>query len=69
MRGEEEADFERLIGNIREELQAQNALRNIRLSQELIGELAECIASNLDYAFEVKWAPRWEGRRRSLDSD
>jgi hypothetical protein len=67
--GEELNDFTRLVGNIREELHAQNALRGLELPSELIDELAEKIAVNIDYAFEVRWSPRWEGRRKPPESN
>ena len=57
-------EFERLTGNIHEELLVSNALQNLGLSKEQIAELAHWIAVNIDYAFEVRWAPRWEGAPR-----
>jgi hypothetical protein len=56
--------FDRLTDNIREELNAQNALLALGLSTNRITDLANAIAINIDYAFEVRWSPRWEGTRR-----
>ncbi len=53
----------RLTENIRTELLAVNALLNVGLSPEQIDRMAWAIATNIDYAFEVRWSPRWEGRR------
>jgi hypothetical protein len=54
----------RLTENIRDELQAQNALGNLGLSEETLDSMAQAIAANIDYAFEARWAPQWEGHRR-----
>ena len=62
---DEEEPLKRLTENVREELQAQNALGNLGLSEADIKSLTRAVATNVDYAFEVRWAPRWEGAPRS----
>jgi hypothetical protein len=57
----ESDDYARLVGNITDELFAQNALRDLGLADDVLRSLAESIAVNVDYAFEVRWSPRWEG--------
>jgi hypothetical protein len=61
-------EFERLVGNIREELQAQDALQDLGLAPEVLTQLAASVAANIDYAFDVRWSPRWEGKRRDKPS-
>lgn len=51
-------DFDRLMGNVREELQAQNAMDGLGLSEDALDRLAEAIAVNVQYVFDVRWAPR-----------
>ncbi len=51
-------DLERLKSNIREELAAQSALRDLGLDESSLDGLANSIAVNIEYAFDVKWAPR-----------
>ena len=53
------SDGERLLGNIREEIQAQSAGSSLRLTDEDVERLAISIASNVEYGFDVRWAPRW----------
>lgn len=53
---------ERLTANVLEELRAQNELLELRLNDEQLPRLAKAIAVNVDYAFDVRWSPRWEGR-------
>jgi hypothetical protein len=55
-------NHDRLVGNVTEELQAQNALQELNLSEEIIGTLAWAIVANIEYAFDVRWSPRWEGQ-------
>jgi len=50
-----------LEDNIRTELQAQNALADLGLSQQAITRLARGIAAEVLYAFAVDWSPRWVG--------
>jgi hypothetical protein len=52
-------DNERLINNIREELLAQRALSDLPITDQQIAHVAVSIASNVEYGFEVRWAPRW----------
>jgi hypothetical protein len=52
-------DLERLRDNIRGELQAQRAMRDLALDDATLDGLADAITSNVDYGFSVKWAPRW----------
>lgn len=54
-----ETDLDRLAGNIREELSAQNAMLELGLGEDVLDDLAERIAGNVDYAFACRWAPRW----------
>jgi hypothetical protein len=54
-------DKERLVGNIREELQAQRAMRVVDLSDQVVEDLAFAIALNIEYGFDVRWAPKWVG--------
>lgn len=53
------SDSDRLRGNIREELRAQTAMGDLPLDEIVIERLAEGIANNVEYAFEVRWSPRW----------
>ena len=62
MTPEERQNYEHLVGNVTDELRSQNALRNLDLPAALIEEVARAIAINIDYAFELRWSPRWEGR-------
>jgi hypothetical protein len=58
-------DLERLRDNIREELQAQRAVRDLDLDDATLDGLADAIASNIEYVFSVEWAPNWaDGGRR-----
>lgn len=52
-------DFDRLVENVRQELQAQNAIGELGLADDVLDQLASAIATNAVYAFEVKWAPKW----------
>jgi hypothetical protein len=58
MSPEERESHDRLVGNVTEELQAQNALQELNLSAEIIGTLAWAIVANIEYAFDVRWSPR-----------
>lgn len=48
-----------LEDNIRTELQAQNAMADLGLSQEAIARLARGTAAEVLYAFAVDWSPNW----------
>ena len=48
-----------LEDNIRTELQAQNAMADLGLSQEAIARLARGLAAEVLYAFAVDWSPNW----------
>ncbi|WP_182905869.1 hypothetical protein [Microbispora sp. H13382] len=50
---------DRLIGNIRDELVAQKVLHDLDLDDAALDGLAWGIAANLQYAFDVTWAPKW----------
>lgn len=52
-------DFDRLVANIRTEIDAQMAMSQVELDESVIQHLAEGIASSIDYAFEFHWRPRW----------
>jgi len=54
---------ERVIENALTELKAQNALQGLGLDDDKLRLLAWAVAVNLDYAFELRWAPRWESPR------
>lgn len=51
--------FGRLTEHIQDELVAMNVPLNLQLDAATVGDLAESIAVNITYAFEVKWAPKW----------
>ncbi|MET8234317.1 hypothetical protein ABZS77_26955 [Micromonospora sp. NPDC005298] len=51
--------FERLTANIRGEIVAMNVPMNLKLDDATLGNLAESIAINITYAFDVEWAPKW----------
>ena len=55
-------DQERLVGSIRDELQAQRALRDLALDDQTLDSLSDAIATNIDYGFDVRWAGRWVRR-------
>ena len=52
-------DYDRMVDNIRSELLAQRAMRDLPLDDSQVDALANAIAANLDYGFSVSWAPRW----------
>lgn len=52
-------DHERMRANIREQLGVETAIGNLPLDDSTLDRMAEGIATNLDYAFSVAWAPRW----------
>ncbi len=56
-------DVTRLRDSIDEELRAQFAMREIDVDAALTREMAYWVALQLDYAYEFKWSPRWEGGR------
>ncbi|MGV9804570.1 hypothetical protein [Micromonospora chersina] len=51
--------FQRLADNIRGELVAMNIPLNLRLDDATLENVAEAIATNITYAFDVTWAPKW----------
>jgi hypothetical protein len=51
--------FDLLLGNVKQELQAQNAMRRAGFSPELINDLASGIATNIHYAFEYRLMNKW----------
>ena len=57
----ESQDHARLVDNITDELLAQNALRDLGLTDDVLRSIAAAVATNVDYAFDVRWSPRWEG--------
>lgn len=52
-------DIDRLVGNIRTEINAQLGMSRVELDHSVIEHLAVGIASNIDHAFEFHWRPRW----------
>jgi hypothetical protein len=52
-------DIDRLVENIRTEINVQLGMARVELDQSVIENLAVGIASNIDYAFEFHWRPRW----------
>lgn len=48
-------DSDRLRANIREELEAQNALGELGLCEQVLNGVAEAIALNIEYVFFVRW--------------
>ena len=48
-----------LQGNIREEIGVQLAAARVELNQTTVDNLVAGIAANIDYAFELRWRPRW----------
>lgn len=52
-------DYDRMRDNIRDELAAQKAMADLPLDDVTLDRMADGIATNLDYAFSVAWAPRW----------
>jgi hypothetical protein len=59
----EDDDFDLLVGNIKQQLQATNpSMEPLEWSSELIDELAESIATNIHYAFEYRLMDRWRPR-------
>jgi hypothetical protein len=59
----DDAPFDdRLTANILDELRAQNALADLGLADDQLEQVAQAVAVNVDYSFEVRWSPRWEGR-------
>ena len=55
-------DIERLVDNIRTEVNAQLAMAGVDLEQPVIENLAAGIASSIDHAFEFHWRPSWAQR-------
>jgi hypothetical protein len=70
---ERPGDLDRFRENVLTELQAQNAMQDLNLPQNQLESLADAIAANADYAFEIKWSPRWvkgsEPHRWAEDDD
>jgi hypothetical protein len=54
-----DGDLNRLRLNIQEELRAQNAMRGLGLEDAVLDALGDALAITVDYAFYVKWSPRW----------
>lgn len=52
-------EFDLLVSNIGNELTAQAAIAGREIVDADIAQLAEAIATNVDYAFDFHWAPRW----------
>ena len=52
-------DHERLIDDVRTELEAQRAIRGLPLDDATLDGLADNVVTNIEYAFDVNWAPRW----------
>lgn len=52
-------DIDRLVENIRTEINAQLGMARIELPSETVEQLASAIAANIDYAFDFRWRPRW----------
>jgi hypothetical protein len=50
--------YERIVDNIDAELSVQSALRELDWPKELVHELAQHVAANLTYVFDVRWNPR-----------
>jgi hypothetical protein len=51
---------DRVAANLLDELRAQNALNRLGLEEDALVALATSLALSLDYAFELRWAPRWQ---------
>ncbi len=52
-------NFGRLIDNIHDELVVKNIMLNLDLNDQTLKILAEDVAINIDYAFDVRWSPDW----------
>jgi Zn ribbon nucleic-acid-binding protein len=52
-------DLERLRLAVREELQAQAAMNDVMLNIPLLDRMASGVAAQVDYGFDVRWAPKW----------
>lgn len=52
-------NYDRAIDNVTDELDTQAAMRDLHWPEGLTRQLAEAIVSNLDYAFDIRWRPRW----------
>lgn len=52
-------DSLRLRQNIRLELASQRAIAGLDLDDSVLDGLAESIAANIEYGFEIRWSPQW----------
>jgi hypothetical protein len=52
-------DWERLRLAIRAELQAQYAIEDHPVDDQLLDVLAQAVATRIDYGFAFRWEPRW----------
>jgi hypothetical protein len=52
-------DIDRLVENIRTEINAQLGMARIELPPATVEQMASGIAANIDYAFDFNWHPRW----------
>jgi len=50
-------NLELIYGNVLSELQTQNSIESLGLSDRVMEMLADCITNNLVYAFEVVRRP------------
>jgi len=57
-------DIVRLRDSIDDELRTQLGARKIDIPLDVVREIAYWVAVQLDYAYEFRWSPRWEGNRR-----
>lgn len=53
------SDLERLEDNIKSEILAVSAMRRLDLDDSTVDHLAAAIVVNVDYGFNVLWAPKW----------
>lgn len=51
--------LELLQSNILEQLDAENALRDLGLEAQAMESLAWALTANIQYAFDVRWSPKW----------
>ncbi|MCM3656599.1 hypothetical protein M3147_04965 [Agromyces mediolanus] len=62
LRDSEEWDsphLELLQSNILEQLDAENMLCDLGLEADALERLAWALTANIQYAFDVRWAPKW----------
>jgi hypothetical protein len=53
--------IELLEDNVRREIEVQNAMGSLGLTDQQIKSLAWAITAEVDYAFDVRWSPDWVG--------